>query len=109
MPNMSLFMYTIRCNMNIVSIWRFVMFDRLWTAFPLVAGAFILFAAFCAILIVLERKEEKKNADSSHSVFSYKKKSPVLKRTSPARSYPNRSYNLRADGFCEKASRRTAV
>lgn len=103
---MSVFVYITCSNMNIVSIGRFVMFERICAAFPLVAGAFILFAAFCAILIVLERREA---AACSHSSFSYKKNTPVRKRTSPARSYPKRLYSLRAEEFCENASRRTAV
>lgn len=86
------------------------MWDSIWVSFPLVAGAVILFAAFCAFLILAEKSERKQDrAHSPRSSFSYSKNLPLRNITSPARTYPRPSYSLRADGFCEKASRRTAV
>lgn len=98
--------------MNIVSIWKVCrMWERILTSMPVIAGAIVLFGAFCAALIVFEKRGQERKAafQISRSSFSYKKNVPLRNSTSPARIYPKRSYSFSADGFCENASRRTAV
>lgn len=85
------------------------MWERIIVSAPVIAGALLLFGAFCASLVAFEKKEYRRRTVQSRSSFSYKKNLPLRNVTSPARSYPSPSYSFCAEGFCEKASSRTAV
>lgn len=87
------------------------MWERILASMPVIIGAIILFGAFCAALIVFEKREIKKRTAVyiSRNSFSYRKNVPLRNVTSPVRVYPMPSYSFSAEGFCENASRRTAV
>jgi hypothetical protein len=93
------------------------MWENIYIAIPVIAGALVLFILFCISLIIYEKNTQGKKGSRSNrgasvrqrSSFSYTKNAPLRKVTSPARVYPRDSYNFSAKGFCENASRRTAV
>lgn len=70
------------------------MWEGLWSAMPVIAGAAVLFVMFCAALIIFENKSEKKAvrmAKARHNGFSHAEKQRLQNVTPPALKFPKAS------------------